>query len=215
MQKNVEDFEEMQRMLSCYLKHSSDSVLQGLVVDGFDTSPGNLTIDESASKTVRGILKHKNAVKTRLNWLAKELERRAETHDNSKLEFPEILWLIQMDKEPSYPYGTPEYFDKMKRWKKFFEHHYRHNSHHPDHHQNGVADFTLADLCEFLVDVTAYYVKIRPEDAIGTIESQAERFGLGTQLTQILKNTLLEYFTYLGDIKPVSEQSSTNNLERT
>ena len=215
MQKNVEDFEEMQHKLGCYLKHSSDSVLQGLVVDGFDTSPENLTIDESASATVRDILKHKKAVSTRLNWLAKELERRAETHDNSKLEFPEILWLIQMDKEPRQPYGTPEYFDKMKRWKKFFDHHYANNPHHPDYYANGVSDFTLADLCEFLVDVTAYYEKIRPEDAISTIESQAERFGLGTQLTQILKNTLLEYFTYLGDIKPVSEQSPANNQEKT
>ena len=201
----MEEFEKEQ-ILHSYLMQSPDKVGPGLVVDGYDNSPDSLTVDESAKETVANILKHKRAVRHRLNWLAEELKRRADTHDNSKLEEPEIVWLIRMDKEPSYPYGSPEYFEKMERWQKFFEHHYRHNSHHPDHHQNGVEDFTLADLCEFLVDVTAYYDKIRPEDAIKTIESQAERFGLDTQLTQILKNTLLEYFTYLGDLEPISER---------
>lgn len=171
------------------------------LIDGDDVN-GVHVVDESALKTINGIQKHKDSVKSKVAYLSNKLKERAEKHDNSKLEHPEIDWLIAMDREPRYPYGSPEYFDKMKRWNKFFQHHYANNRHHPDHFPNGVNDMNLVDLCEYCCDIISYYDEMHPKDAIKTIEAQKERFGFDPQLTDILKNTLLDYFTYLGSFEP-------------
>ena len=44
-------------------------------------------------------------------------------------------------------------------------------------------------------------------DALETINKQSGRFGFDEQLEQILKNTLLSYFSWFGDIKPLSQKS--------
>lgn len=199
-----------QKALQQYQKQLQPEIKQGSFLDGYDNSPENLIKDVEANDTVQSVIRHKEAVRKRLNWLAENLKHRAEIHDNSKLQVPEILWLIQMDREPKYTYGTPEYFEKMNRWQKFFDHHYKENRHHPNHFPNGISDFTLADLCEFVIDITSYYDQLHPENAIQTVEAQANRFELDPQLVQILKNTLLEYYTYLGSIKPISESPESN-----
>ena len=174
------------------------------IIDGYDN---DIAIqDPSALKTVEDILKHKEKVKRRLLFLSEELKNRAESHDNSKLKDPEIKYLIEMDKEPRYDYNTPEYFDKMKRWQKFFNHHYENNRHHPNNFMNGVLDMTLTDICEYLVDIISYYDEMHVNDAIDTIEKQQGRFGLDSQLAQILTNTLIEYFSYIGDKKPIADE---------
>ena len=164
------------------------------IIDGYDN---NIAIqDPSALKTIEDILKHKEKVKRRLLFLSEELKNRAESHDNSKLKDPEI----------KYHYNTPEYFDKMKRWQKFFNHHYENNRHHPNHFMNGVLDMTLTDICEYLVDIISYYDEMHVNDAIDTVEKQQGRFGLDSQLAQILTNTLIEYFSYIGDKKPIADE---------
>lgn len=100
-----------------------------------------------------------------------------------------------MNKEPKYPYGSDGYFEKMKKWRQFFDHHYQMNSHHPNHFVNGVSGMTLTDLCEYLVDIIAYEDNLSVDEALAVIEDQKQRSGLDEQLTQILKNTLLAYFT--------------------
>lgn len=160
--------------------------------------------DPSAKQTISDIVNHKNKVNKRLTFLADQLLGRAKKHDNSKLEKPELGWLVAMDKEPKYPYGSDEYFEKMKRWRQFFDHHYQVNSHHPNHFVNGVAGMTLTDLCEYLVDIIAYEDNLSVDEALAVIEDQKQRFGLDEQLTQILKNTLLAYFTWLDGQKPLA-----------
>lgn len=167
-----------------------------------DDEVGVRVVDESALNTINSIQKHKDSVKEKVAYLSNKLKERADKHDDSKLETPELNWLIDMDREPRYTYGTPEYFEKMKRWKKFFEHHYKHNRHHPDHFMNGIHDMNLVDLCEYCCDIISYYDEMHPEDAIKTIQAQKERFGFDNQLTDVLKNTLLDYFTYLGSFEP-------------
>jgi len=170
-----------------------------------DISENKSIVDEQAKKTVYNIIKHRNSVKNKLNFLSKEIKKRGEEHDLSKLQQPELNWLIQMDKEPKYKYGTPEYFEKMKRWQKFFTHHYTNNRHHPDHFKLGILEMTLVDLCEYIADIISYYDEMHVDDALKTIKDQKERFGFDEQLSQILKNTLLEYFSWVGDFKPISE----------
>jgi hypothetical protein len=159
-------------------------------------------IDKSAMNTIETINNHRKSVHDKLQFLRQELDTRAVDHDKSKLLPPEINWLIEMDREPKYKYGTPEYFDKMHRWQKFFDHHYAENRHHPDHFVNGVNDMTLVDLCEYLIDIISYFDEMHVDDAIKTIELQKERFGLDDQLCMVLKNTLLEYFTWVGNYEP-------------
>ena len=176
-----------------------------------DNSENKLTIDKKAFETIYNIIKHRNSVKNKLDFISKEIKKRGEEHDLSKLQYPELGWLIQMDKEPKYKYGTSEYFEKMKKWQKFFVHHYANNRHHPDHFKFGICDMTLIDLCEYIADIISYYDEMHVDDALKTVEEQKERFGFDEQLSQILKNTLLEYFSWIGDYKPLSEETNDSN----
>ena len=66
-----------------------------------------------------------------------------------------------MDKEPKVEYGSPEYFEKMKRWDKFFKHHYKNNSHHPAHYnEQGIYGMTIVDLVEMIVLIWKDLVQI-------------------------------------------------------
>lgn len=103
-----------------------------------------------------------------------------------------------MDKEPRYPYGSAEYTDKMKRWKKVFDHHYKHNSHHPEHFEEGINGMTLIDIIEMLCDWVGYKSVMSITEAINTVDQQMDRYGFSQDLRDIIKNTLLEYFAVLG-----------------
>lgn len=190
----------MQNKAAVYTKASNFP--EPKVVDGYNVS--DLVKDEKALDTVSYIINHKKTVSKRLKFLAEQLLERSESHDDSKLKSPEIEWLIEMDKEPRYPYGSREYLDKKKRWEKFFKHHYKINSHHPEYYRDGVSGMTLIDLCEYLIDISSYYAEMHPESVFKTLNEQSDRFGLEEQLTQILKNTLMYYFTYFGNIKPIA-----------
>lgn len=180
----------------------SNSFVESKVVDGYDT--GDVVKDKQALDTVCYITKHKETVAKRLRFLAEQLLERAEHHDDSKLKPPELDWLIEMDKEPRYAYGSKEYLDKKARWQKFFDHHYKYNRHHPEHFVTGVEGMNLTDICEYLIDISSYYAEMHPEEVFKLINDQMDRFGLDEQLTQILKNTLLEYFAYFGGMKPAA-----------
>lgn len=193
------DQERLQK-IKLYTKQENINYYDGNDVDGLKCK------EEQAGNTVKHILKHRESVRNKLNFLASELVKRAEKHDESKLMQPELNWLIQMDKEPRYQYGTPEYFDKMEKWQNFFKHHYAENRHHPDHFQNGIYDMNIVDICEYITDIISYYDEMHVDDALKTLEAQKERFGFDEQLYQILKNTLFEYFTWVGDFAPSSAQ---------
>jgi hypothetical protein len=193
------DQERLQK-IKLYTKQENINYYDGNDVDGLKCK------EEQADDTIKHILKHRESVRNKLNFLASELDKRAEKHDESKLMQPELNWLIQMDKEPRYQYGTPEYFDKMKKWQKFFKHHYAENRHHPDHFQNGIYDMNIVDICEYITDIISYYDEMHVDDALKTLETQKERFGFDEQLYQILKNTLFEYFTWVGGFAPSSAQ---------
>ena len=77
-----------------YLKSQKQEELK--VVDGYDTDE-NIITDPSALKTIKNILNHKQEVKEKMLFLAKEIIKCAEQHDDSKLREPELNWLIEMD----------------------------------------------------------------------------------------------------------------------
>jgi len=169
------------------------------IVDGTDADSENLVKDPQGLATIESILSHKKSVREKLLFLAKELEKRAINHDNSKLQQPELGWLIQMDKEGRKKYGSKEYFDKMNKWKIFFDHHYENNRHHPEHYKNNIDDMNLVDLIELFCDIQSYVNEPHVDKALDIFNNYAKRFHIDEQLLQILKNTMLEYFTMFGD----------------
>lgn len=146
------------------------------------------------SKTTEDISKHIARVQLKLESLILELNKRCMNHDASKLKEPEISLWERMDAEERYPYGSKEYFDKIERNKEVFNLHYQNNSHHPEHYFNGVLDMDLLDLIEMLCDWISYKENITYNEASSIVEEQGNRFGISTDLLEIFKNTLANYF---------------------
>jgi hypothetical protein len=98
-------------------------------------------------------LLHIKRVSELLNEASIELIRRANVHDNSKLESPEKEAFDEFTpKLANCTYGSDEYKDFLKGLKVALDHHYKNNSHHPEHYENGVYGFDLFDLIEMFFD---------------------------------------------------------------
>lgn len=134
---------------------------------------------------------HIARVRVLLLDFARDLGRRADLHDRSKLgpeekpafdrETPLLKRLV---------YGSDEYKASLERLGPALQHHYAHNSHHPEHHERGVSGMTLMDLVEMFIDW-----KAASERQAGTgmnIGASARRFGISRQLADIFRNTARE-----------------------
>lgn len=154
---------------------------------------------------------HITRVRNHLLTFTQLLQKRAALHDMSKLQEPELTWWKQMDEEPRYPYGSPEYNDKVRRWKKVFDHHYKYNRHHPEHYESGFLEMTLVDLVEMLCDWLGYKDRISISDAMKVCEQQMERYGFSDDVRQIMSNTLIRYFSLLGGKNPNFADDSVVN----
>ena len=153
----------------------------------------------AVTDTEKYIKQHIERVYKHLQAFAAILENRGRVHDASKLQEPELSMWKKMDEEPRYKFGTPEYIDKMKRWKAVFDHHYKCNRHHPEHFEFGIQDMNLVDIVELLADWIGYKDKISYSEASKMIESQCKRFGIENDvLRDVLMNTLNDFFIYFG-----------------
>ena len=72
------------------------------------------------------------------------------------------------------------------------------NRHHPEHFEDGINGFDAVDLVEFCADITSYVEKITVSEALDVLEKQRKRFNIGDSLYSIIKNTVLNYFSWLG-----------------
>ena len=132
-------------------------------------------------------------VRKLLNKFADVLKQKGETHDQSKLEEPEVYGWAAMDLEPRYEYGSYEYYDKLRRFSEVFNHHYKVNSHHPEHFINPEYEMTLIDMVEMLCDWFAYKQDIPIKEGIELIREQCNRFGFSDTIMSLLTNTYREY----------------------
>ena len=64
---------------------------------------------------------HINRVQKWIGKFSTILFVRGINHDKSKLCEPEFSMWKKMDEEPRYPYGTPEYKEKLNRYKILFD----------------------------------------------------------------------------------------------
>ena len=120
-----------------------------------------------------------------------ELLNRAQNHDRSKLESPEIeIFTEYTPKLKNSTYGSDEYKTFLKKMQVGLKHHYEHNSHHPEHYQSGINGMDLFDLVEMICDWKAAVMRHADGDINKSLEINRERFKIDDQLYYILKNTV-------------------------
>lgn len=136
-------------------------------------------------------MKHKMRVAQLISEIAvPEILKRANKHDNSKLEEPEkTLFDTYTPKLADLTYGSDEYKEIMEFLKPALEHHYANNSHHPEHYKNGVDDMNLFDLMEMFFDWKAASERHNNGNINKSIEINGKRFQISEQLVKILENT--------------------------
>ncbi len=135
-------------------------------------------------------LLHIKRVAQLLTEAASELIRRANVHDNSKLESPEKEFFDEYTpKLAGSTYGSDEYKEFLKKLKVGLDHHYKNNSHHPEHYENGINGFDLFDLIEMFFDWKAAGERHNNGNIYKSIEVNKDRFVLSDQVVSILKNT--------------------------
>lgn len=120
-----------------------------------------------------------------------DLSKRAHAHDKSKLVSPEVEVFDQFTSIlQDLTYGSEEYTANLLAMKPALDHHYAVNDHHPEHFENGMDDMSLIQLTELVCDWYAATRRMNDGNIIRAIEINAERFGYGTEITRLLKNTI-------------------------
>lgn len=148
----------------------------------------SLNVDQKACNF--DTMRHIERVRNLLNLFVRELLRRGEQHDQSKLESPEVEAFTEFTpKLAASTYGSPEYEGFRKAMGSALAHHYAKNSHHPEHWKNGLEDMSLLDVLEMLADWKAASERHHDGNILKSIEKNADRFGISPQLVRILENT--------------------------
>lgn len=119
-----------------------------------------------------------------------DLQRRSLEHDQAKLHTPEVEAFNKFTpKLKESAYDSEEYRENLKGLGPALEHHYATYRHHPEHFPHGVRDMNLVDLIEMLCDWYAATMRTAKGDIEFSIYKNAERFGYGEELTNLLLNT--------------------------
>lgn len=133
---------------------------------------------------------HIKRVAQLLTEASAELIRRANFHDDSKLQSPEKeLFDEYSPKLAGCTYGSEEYKGYLKGLKVALDHHYENNTHHPEHYERGVNGFDLFDLIEMFFDWKAAGERHNDGNIFNSIGINRKRFKLSDQLSDILINT--------------------------
>lgn len=135
-------------------------------------------------------MKHMERVRNLLNVCVVELLDRGRLHDQSKLLSPEAEAFEQYtSKLAGSTFGSAEYDANKAAMDTALQHHYANNRHHPEHFPDGINDMTLVDLMEMFVDWKAASERHNNGNILKSIEHNAKRFGIASQLEQIFANT--------------------------
>ena len=138
-------------------------------------------------------LTHINNVRDKMNEVVTALLAKAENHDKSKMEEPELTPFVKMTPMlAKTTYGSEEYNGFLEELKPALDHHYAKNTHHPEHHKEGIADMTLIDIMEMLCDWKSATMRHNDGNLRKSIEINGKRFKINSQLTKILENTVKE-----------------------
>lgn len=123
--------------------------------------------------------------------VSQELAERAHWHDHSKLRSPEVeVFDMVSSRLPSLTYGSPEYKAVLEEMGPGLEHHYAANDHHPEHFEDGIREMDLVQITEMLCDWIAATRRHSDGDIHRSIDQNAERFGYGEELRQLLHSSV-------------------------
>jgi hypothetical protein len=126
-----------------------------------------------------------------------ELSRRSVEHDLSKTVPPEVATFDEFTPLlKDTVYDSEQYRAQLAAMAPALAHHYANNPHHPEAHQNGIKGMTLVDLIEMLADWKATTERVSHGDLRRSIRVNADRFGYGDELAQILLGTA-EHFGWV------------------
>ncbi len=126
-----------------------------------------------------------------INQFCDLLIQRAEKHDASKMEDPEVEYFDEYTpKLKTSVYGSEEYNGFLAGMKPALDHHYGTNRHHPESHKGGISDMNLIDLCELLCDWKAATLRHETGNLTKSIQGNQKRFRISEPLTQILLNSV-------------------------
>lgn len=135
-------------------------------------------------------IKHIEKVRHYIKIITDKLTMRGITHDNTKLESPEVeLFTEYTPKLASSQYNSAEYKDFLIGLKPALDHHYANSRHHPEHFNKGIVDMNLIDIVEMFCDWKAASERQQDGNLLKSIEINAQRFGYDDQLKQIFINT--------------------------
>lgn len=139
---------------------------------------GVMTELTEETKTLAIIIRHQKQVSFLLRDLARELERRADLHDMSKLQLDELEGFVQINQVlRDYAFGSPEYKESLKANNAVGLHLSR-NSHHPEYHAGDVEVMGFIDFVEMVIDWKAASKTYNDTPWQDAIEKQRERFNL-------------------------------------
>ncbi len=120
-----------------------------------------------------------------------DLSHRAHVHDLSKLASPEVEVFDRVTPRlKELVYGSDAYKASLVEMGEALEHHYAVNDHHPEHHTEGIRGMSLLQLVEMTCDWMAATKRHATGDIRRSITLNADRFGYGPELTQLLLNTV-------------------------
>lgn len=133
---------------------------------------------------------HIHRVQELLNHMSIELVKRGHAHDQSKLKSPEVEGFAKAKELKSLKYPSPEYDASLKELEDTLAHHYANNRHHPQHFKNGINDMNLLDIIEMFCDWKAGSERMNNGNIRTSIDTNAKRFGIDSQLIKIMENTI-------------------------
>ncbi len=138
-------------------------------------------------------LAHIRRVEELLLNAADEIVRRANVHDQSKLEPPEKEMFDSVTARlKTLTYGSDEYKASLAELKPALDHHYAHNSHHPEHYPTGIDGMDLFDIMEMFFDWKAAGERNADGNIYKSINLNQERFKMSNQLAEIFRNTAIK-----------------------
>ncbi len=149
-----------------------------------------MTIAECQVETIKHIEKVREVIRV----FVSKLITRAIDHDKLKLESPEVeIFAEYTPKLADTTYGSEEYMQFLEEMKPALQHHYANYRHHPEHFEKGINDMNLVDLVEMFCDWKASSMRHNDGNLLKSIDVNATRFNMASQLKQIFINTAKMY----------------------
>ena len=170
-----------------WIRYTLEELTDKVIGSGCKISDCNPTCEVQCPKIK--VLRHMETVRNYLNLICKELLKRGEHHDQSKLGLLEKDFLNPKYDMQYTTYGSNDYNENLKKLNKSLMHHYSTNRHHPEHFKNGIVGMNLIDIVEMFVDWYASVKRHNEGDVYKSIEYNKTRFHYSEEIVTIFKHT--------------------------